>query len=369
MTSGTNPTETSSSSSTTAVSPGSRLFPWAASPDIIRSSTKDESITHHLFGELQTILGSLRGPRYVHAHSNAIRHVSQLLYLSLTTLLGHRTLGEEYCDVIHLDDETQRLPSFVRRTSYVFTSAMAPWLLDWLLPTFRRRLRAKLERSLARLEARSKLFGPVALPTFCKMQFQAYILKHLNFWTSTSPVLILNLAAFYFSGAYYHVSKRFWRLRYAFTKRVSENEERVGYEVLGVLLLLQIIIRSILHIKETFKDAQMAAKSYQQEEDEEQEETAPKDLISTTVYTPPSIPSLPADTPRYTLENQSTAAWISDEQQRKCTLCLEAMKDPSVTTCGHVFCWVCIRDWVKEKPECPLCRQKATASKLLPLRV
>lgn len=363
-------TPTTSSPATAA--PKSHLFPWAASPDIIRSSTKDESITHYLSNELQNILRFLRGPRFVHVHSNGIKHASQLLYLGLTTFLGNRTLGEEYCDVIHLEDDTQFLPSFPRRAGYVFTSALTPWLLDRLLPTFRRRLRAKLERNLARLEARSRLLAPMTSKTLCKMQLQTYLLKHLDFWISTSPALILNLTAFYFTGAYYHLSKRLWRLRYAFTKRVSENEERGGYEVLGVLLLLQIIVRSVLHIKETLKDARLAAKENRQEErdeDEEVEEMSSKKPTPATIYTPPSIPNLPTDTPRYTLEDPSAAPWISNAQQRKCTLCLEVMNDPSVTTCGHVFCWACIRDWVKEKPECPLCRQRVTASKLLPLRV
>lgn len=74
-----------------------------------------------------------------------------------------------------------------------------------------------------------------------------------------------------------------------------------------------------------------------------------------------------ADKPRYELSDEETMAWIG-ENNRKCTLCLEGMKDPSVTTCGHVFCWVCISDWAREKPECPLCRQSCLAQHILPLR-
>jgi peroxin-10 len=60
--------------------------------------------------------------------------------------------------------------------------------------------------------------------------------------------------------------------------------------------------------------------------------------------------------------------WIKGQQQRKCTLCLEELKDPAATQCGHVFCWTCIGDWVREKPECPLCRRAAMAQHILPLR-
>ncbi|KAK4696617.1 hypothetical protein P7C71_g1337, partial [Lecanoromycetidae sp. Uapishka_2] len=86
--------------------------------------------------------------------------------------------------------------------------------------------------------------------------------------------------------------------------------------------------------------------------------------ISHITHTP--LP--PASIPRYDLEDQSALAWLQPKQQRKCTLCLEPMKDPSVTTCGHVFCWTCILDWIAEKPECPLCRQSVLGQHVLPLR-
>ena len=72
--------------------------------------------------------------------------------------------------------------------------------------------------------------------------------------------------------------------------------------------------------------------------------------------------------PRYNLKDRELIQWMGDKQQRKCTLCLEELKDPSVTTCGHVFCWNCIADWLRERPECPLCRSQALTQHVLPLR-
>ena len=343
------------------------FFPWATSPDIIRSHEKDAYITATLTSQAQSILRSLRGARFTHAHGDTIKNLTELLYLSLTTLVGNRTLGEEYCDVVQIEDGSLKLPSLVRRAGYVASSVGVPWVLGWLLPRFRARLRAKLERNVARLQMKAvmaKGMGDDKKPSVA-LRVQSYVLEHLDSLTSLSPIFAVNLMAFYFSGAYYHISKRIWGLRYVFTKKIGDNEERVGYEVLGVLLVLQIVVQAIVHAKHVLASLQQT--------DQAQEEKRDDKSTLSSIHTPASIPSLPPDTSRYDLEaptrqNSSALTWIPAGQQRKCTLCLEAFKDPSVNTCGHVFCWTCIRDWVREKPECPLCRQEALGSKILPLR-
>jgi peroxin-10 len=209
----------------------------------------------------------------------------------------------------------------------------------------------------------AKQYGQKKQPL--SLRIRTYILDHLDSLTSLSPIFAVNLAAFYFTGAYYHISKRLWGLRYVFTKRIGESEERVGYEVLGVLLVLQILIHGVVHARE------VAAAMQQQEGDEQEKAKSKQEKTGlSSISLPASVPSLPADIPRYDLGSADNTAlgWIPSGQQRKCTLCLDPYKDPSVTTCGHVFCWTCIRDWVREKPECPLCRQEALGSKILALR-
>ncbi|KAK2755495.1 peroxisome biogenesis factor 10 [Arachnomyces sp. PD_36] len=348
-------------------SAAANFYPFATSPDVIRSHEKDVYITGSLTSQAHTIARSLRGARFAHAHTEAVKNLTEILYLSLTTLLGNRTLGEEYCDVVQLEDDTLQLPSLARRAGYILSSVLAPWALQRILPTLRRKLRAKLERSIARQQARAQNQGQKQ-QTNKTLYFQTYILQHLDSLTSLSPIYALSIATFYFTGSYYHLSKRFWGLRYVFTKKVADSEQRIGYEVLGALMVCQMMVQGILHIRQTIHAAEASQDPSSSTTKSTSGQTAP--TILPPASSAEATPVLPPDTPRYDLSTSqaSSFTWIPSEQQRKCTLCLELFKDPSVTTCGHVFCWTCIRDWVKEKPECPLCRQSVMGSKVLPLR-
>ena len=355
-------------------------YPFATSPDILRTHQKDAYVTSTLAAEANTILRSLLGVRFAHKYSSATSQLSELLYLCLTTLVGNRTLGEEYCDVIQVDSNNLRFPSLLQRASYILSLIFTPWLLGMTLPALRRRLRAKLEHNVARLRARLK---PSTKPPL-SYRIQDYILTHLDTITSLSPVYAISLATFYFTGSFYHISKRLTNLRYIFTKQLVPNERREGYEVLGFLLVAQLAVQSALHIRETFfspDSSQTANPGFQQSLTSAivgpgielpLSSTTPDPTMNIPTHLPPGLAqntSTPVLTgPRINLLNSEVMAWIPDQQQRKCTLCLEPFKDPSVTTCGHVFCWECVQDWVREKAECPLCRQAVLGQKVLPLR-
>ncbi|KAJ6078678.1 hypothetical protein N7467_008431 [Penicillium canescens] len=354
----------------------SHFYPFATSPDVIRSHEKDAFLTSSLVQQSQGIVRALRGARFAHTYSDTIKHLTELLYFSLTTAIGNRTLGEEYCDLVQLEDDTLQLPSIGRRVGYILSSILVPWTLQRILPALRQKIRNKLERNIARAQLRAaQQAGLLNKPTFSntptqksfftKLHMQQYLLEHLDSITSVSPIYALSIATFYFTGSYYHLSKRLWRLRYVFTKKIEENEQRIGYEVLGVLLVLQIAVQGFLHARKLGASMNEDEGSSAEGGESRSEGGA---LIS-SIQNPSAIPLLPASVPLYDLdEDPSAVSWIPEGQQRKCTLCLEQFKDPSVTTCGHVFCWICVRDWVREKPECPLCRQEVLLSKVLPLR-
>lgn len=356
-------------------------YPFAAGPDIIRANQKDTYFQSVLHEQFSTILRKFYGSRITHTYNAEARTFTELLYLGLTTLVGNRTLGEEYCDIIQVSGSSLRLPAFARRAGYILSVVLLPYILTKILPAFRNRIRLKLEKNLQHKSNPSH--------SSLKERFQSYLLENLPTITSPSPLYALTLSIFYFTGSYYHLSKRLFGLRYIFTKRLAPSDQRVGYEVLGVLLVLQIAAQGWLQLQSIFKPSIVSLHevgsladgstsvngvevglSHQTMPDtaylssaDQNLHPASKTRLEATTHTP-----LLKDKPRYDLRAPETMTWIQGRQQRKCTLCLEELKDPGITTCGHVFCWTCIGDWVREKPECPLCRQGVLEQHILPLR-
>ena len=122
-------------------------YPWAAAPDIIRANQKDAYFQSALLTHLSSVIRALYGTRSEHKWANEASVFTELLYLGLTTFLGNRTLGEEYCDIVQVEDDSNRLPSITRRSGYILSTVLLPYFLNRFLPAFRKRLRAKIGRA------------------------------------------------------------------------------------------------------------------------------------------------------------------------------------------------------------------------------
>ncbi|KAK4749794.1 hypothetical protein SAY87_027243 [Trapa incisa] len=61
----------------------------------------------------------------------------------------------------------------------------------------------------------------------------------------------------------------------------------------------------------------------------------------------------------------------------ECNICLDQVKDPVVTLCGHLYCWHCIYRWLEsqraspcdmeEPQQCPVCKSEISQTRLIPL--
>ncbi|KAF4874617.1 Peroxisome biogenesis factor 10 [Colletotrichum siamense] len=364
-------------------------YPYASAPDIIRAHQKDAYYKGHLSNTLTSLHRLLLGARSAHSATSLHRLLADTLYLALTTLPGNRTLGEEYCDLVQLhvppsDPSAAELPALPRRASYIATSVLLPYALGRLLPSVRARIRAALQSSLPK--------GQHQTPGTTRQKLAAYILANLPSLTSAAPLHAATLAVFYFTGTYYELAKRLLGFRYVFTRKVPDSPDRAGYEVLGVLLVAQLAVQSYLHIRATISDFStsraareraLAAGHVDVSLDSNAYAANTAVLLSETgtpggngaggakvdIAAVTHTPVVAAEEARYDLSDEKVMGYIAGAAQRKCTLCLEELKDPSATQCGHVFCWTCIGDWVREKPECPLCRREAMVQHILPLRL
>lgn len=61
-----------------------------------------------------------------------------------------------------------------------------------------------------------------------------------------------------------------------------------------------------------------------------------------------------------------------------CNICLDVVRDPVVTFCGHLYCWPCIYKWIQfqsvssensdqQTPQCPVCKAEVSQKTLIPL--
>ncbi|RCK59496.1 Peroxisome biogenesis factor 10 [Candida viswanathii] len=297
-----------------------KQLPFADAATIVRAHQKDAYFESSYKSQLQDILQLIKGQRFINAYPQEIGVLAKAIYLLLTTLLGARTLGEEYVDLIYVNRTGKKLPKFLPRLGFIASYALVPYIISKIV----KRLKNKEESGL---------------------------------WTSYYKILdtFLNLhvALFYFQGEFYSLSKRVFGLRYVFGHHKEPEQMQSGnYSLLGGIIVLQFIVKTLMKLKT--KDTQ--------ESEETEDDSKIKSINQLSQLSESYSPEFIID-----LSDEKQLPYLP-ESSRSCMLCLSPMVNPSAANCGHMFCWDCIVDWIREHPECPLCRQQCLEQHLLPLK-
>jgi len=274
---------------------------------MIHALHKDETIIRNFRKKISESLLDWCGPRVW--LEDEVDMVSRLLYLVPTIMSQHATLGEEWVDIYPLVFSQGTPPSKLRCVLLIYCLVVVPYTYKVI------RKRARMTRPNPRgtfvVEWFKRLWNSVV--RLCKNVQNQQRLTYLD---------QLNTMCFFYYGRFLTLSHRLMNIR--FVQKRKPVSADTGYVLLGHFLLIRFILVLIQYKMKN--ESERIQRSRQLSEDDSKSSNCFGD----------------------------------------CRLCLAPMQYPSVTSCGHVFCWQCIMEWTTKKSECPICRAKTKPQQIIP---
>ncbi|KAF8139912.1 Pex12 amino terminal region-domain-containing protein [Boletus edulis] len=309
-------------------------FPSARQAQIIRANQRDLFHVLSLKEQVDNVLRSSLGTRWLLKWDKEVDLVLKLLYYGLTIGRAVQTLGEEYTDTWQHSAFSSKVPSRASRIALVLVPTLPPYIL------------AKWGSHLSSLSPRV-----------------AGALRILPM--SLEVAAEVNLAIFYLRGTYYDLTKRILGIRHISTTPENPHARPPSYSLLGIFILIRLLYRLVHYLRSHGASEKSRGKRAL---DGIRDMFIDDRLVSSMLehVDPENAPVKPAEEDENTVLDVG-AIPARARASRNCTLCLEERTDSCATECGHLFCWNCIVGWGREKAECPLCRQALNLTRLLPI--
>ena len=348
---------------------------FAAAPYVYLSSERDADYVRILAEAIQNVAqlpsgqGGI-GPRAALALVPESDLLARLAYYYSTYCLNSRTLGQEICDSlpVHVDfsngSPRPALLSDGRRLALVLLHSLGPYLQERFRPLAilgeapatpgPRREGSSAQPSRRGMARQRRPLGWLVDPliTAARNLPAAEIIAHLR---------RLHTCIFYFTGRYYEFALRLVGASLVRPSAAPQSQSR--YKALGVLLSMELVGGALRRAAQEWRRRAAASAS---------PAAAPR---GTSRARPVRHPALADDS---SVENRPALAEQATEPDHaaegpsgaggRCVLCMGPRSKTSATECGHLFCWDCIVGWCLSAgaaAECPLCRQRIEAQRIL----
>jgi len=412
-----------------ASAPQRLSYPRAAQAEIVRLHQKDQYYHDIFYDKLKEVAIDFLGARRSQIWEELLTLITSAAYFGLSTLGGAQSLGEEYVNSVMRHHATGKIVGAKRRAFFLIMYVIVPYVMTRAYGQVRKWLQKKDQEIRQRHEdaairqATLEKAGEIDLTpqhrgtlrtwTEWTMQWLAQHLPGSHVLSAPDGLLAYasaaQLAMFYLWGRYYTMAHRLARVDYIHASIQRPGSQPLSYEVLGVLLAVQLLVKLGMSVRSSWKKVQDAKEGPPATEGSapirphqciqlDQEYINPVDGHQQSMaeesprcvplaYPDPEITATPdrlgfgslssdADRQNYDVAQAAVRAKTTQleaiaEEVLRCTLCMDRREPEkgtsAVTECGHVFCWDCIMAWAKEKAECPLCRQGLQCARVLPI--